>query len=247
MKTKAEIFAALHVSGAPLILFNIWDAGSAIAVAKAGAAALATGSWGVAGAHGAGDGEALPLDLVIANAQRIVGVTDLPVSVDLETGYGPSADDVRASAQAISGTGAVGINLEDRIIGGEGLYPIAEQAARIAAAASTGLFVNARTDLFIKAPAESHDKLVVAQAVERAKAYADAGARCFFAPFLIDPDLIAALCDASPLPVNILVRPGCPSHSAMAELGVARISHGHGPWAAAMTALEEQARAVLVP
>ena len=246
MMTKTEIFAALHVSGAPLILFNIWDAGSAIAVAKAGAVALATGSWGVAGAHGAGDGEALPLDLVIANAQRIVSVTDLPVSVDLETGYGPSVDDVRASAQAIADAGAVGINLEDRIIGGEGLYPIAEQSARITAAASTGLFVNARTDLFIKAPADSHDKQLVAQAVERAKAYADSGARCFFAPFLIDPNLIAVLCDASPLPVNILVRPGCPSHNAMAKLGVARISHGHGPWAAAMTALEEQARAVLI-
>lgn len=244
--TKTETFAALHVRGTPLILFNIWDAGSAIAVAKAGAAALATGSLGVAGAHGADDGESLPLDLVIANARRIVSVTDLPASIDLETGYGPSVDDVRASAQAIADAGAVGINLEDRIIGGEGLYPISEQAARIAAAASTGLFVNARTDLFIKAPVDSHDKQLVAQAVERAKAYADAGARCFFAPFLSDPDLIADLCDASPLPVNILVRPGCPSHGEMAKLGVARISHGHGPWAAAMTALEEQARVVLV-
>ncbi len=86
--TKTDAFAALHVCGTPLILFNIWDAGSAVAVAKAGAAALATGSWGVAGAHGAGDGEALPFDLVIANARRIVSVTELPVSVDLETGYG---------------------------------------------------------------------------------------------------------------------------------------------------------------
>ncbi len=243
--TKTDAFAALHVCGTPLILFNIWDAGSAVAVAKAGAAALATGSWGVAGAHGAGDGEALPFDLVIANARRIVSVTELPVSVDLETGYGPSVDHVRASAQAIVDAGAVGINLEDRIIGGEGLYPVAEQSARIAAAASTGVFVNARTDLFIKAPLDSHNVELIGQAVERAKAYADAGARCFFAPFLVNPDLIAALCDASPLPVNILVRPGCPDHAEMAKLGVARISHGHGPWAAAMDWLEQQARTVL--
>ena len=244
--TKIETFAALHIAGTPLILFNIWDAGSAVAVAKAGAAALATGSWGVAGAHGAGDGEALSFDLVIANARRIVSVTELPVSVDLETGYGPDVDDVRASSQAIVDAGAVGINLEDRIIGGEGLYPIAEQSARIAAAASTGVFVNARTDLFIKAPVDRHDKQLVAEAVERAKAYADAGARSFFAPFLIDPGLIAELCEASPLPVNILVRPGCPSHSEMAKLGVSRISHGHGPWAAAMAWLEDQARQVLM-
>ena len=243
--TKIETFAALHIAGTPLILFNIWDAGSAVAVAKAGASALATGSWGVAGAHGAGDGEALPFDLVIGNARRIVSVTELPVSVDLETGYGPSLGDVRASAQAVVDAGAVGINLEDRIIGGEGLYPVAEQSARIAAAASTGVFVNARTDLFIKAPLDSHNMELIGQAVERAKAYADAGARCFFAPFLIDPDLIAALCDASPLPVNILVRPGCTSHAEMAKLGVARISHGHGPWAAAMDWLEQQAREVL--
>ncbi len=157
-----------------------------------------------------------------------------------------SVDLVRASAQAIVDAGAVGINLEDRIIGGEGLYPVAEQSARIAAAASTGVFVNARTDLFIKAPLDSHNVELIGQAVERAKAYADAGARCFFAPFLINPDLIAALCDVSPLPVNILVRPGCPDHAEMAKLGVARISHGHGPWAAAMDWLEQQARAVLV-
>jgi 2-methylisocitrate lyase-like PEP mutase family enzyme len=243
--TKSETFASLHVPGSPLVLFNIWDAGSAVAVARAGAKALATGSWGVAGAHGAGDGEALPLDLVVANAHRIVSVTDLPVSVDLETGYGPNLGDVRASAQAIFDAGAVGINLEDRIIGDEGLYTIADQSARIAAAASTGLFVNARTDLFIKAPVDAHNKDLVGQALERAKAYADAGARSFFAPFLVNADLIAELCDASPLPINILVRPGCPSHTQMAKLGVARISHGHGPWAAAMAWLEDQARAIL--
>ncbi len=240
MAQLTETFASLHRPGQPLILFNVWDAGSAVAVAKAGATALATGSWGVAGAHGLADQEKLTLALAVANAARIVAVTSLPVSVDLEAGY----QDPRASAQAMVDVGVVGINLEDRIIGQTGLYPIAEQCKRIAAAASTGVFVNARTDLFIKAPVPSHDASLVDQAVERAKAYADAGARCFFAPFLVDAGLIEKLCAASPLPVNILVRAGCPTHAEMARLGVARISHGHGPWAAAMTWLETQARAV---
>jgi 2-methylisocitrate lyase-like PEP mutase family enzyme len=240
MTDKTETFAALHVPGDPLILFNIWDAGSAAAVAKAGAKAIATGSWGVAGAHGMADGEAFPFDLAVATATQILAVTDLPVSVDLETGYG----DARASAQAMVDVGVVGINLEDRIIGGEGLYPIADQARRIAAAASTRVFINARTDLFIKAPVDSHDTALVEQALERAHAYKDAGARSLFAPFLVDAGLIADLCARSPLPVNILVRPGCPTHTEMAKLGVARISHGHGPWAAAMAWLEDQARGV---
>jgi 2-methylisocitrate lyase-like PEP mutase family enzyme len=240
MTDKTEAFAALHMPGDPLILFNIWDAGSAVAVAKAGAKAIATGSWGVAGAHGMADGEAFPLDMAIAAAAKVVAVTDLPVSVDIETGYG----DARASAQAMVDIGVVGINLEDRIIGGDGLYTITDQAKRIAAAASTGVFVNARTDLFIKVPTNSHDAAMVELAVERAHAYKDAGARSFFAPFLVSAGLIGDLCVRSPLPVNILVRPGCPTHAEMAKLGVARISHGHSPWAAAMAWVEDQAREV---
>ncbi len=241
MSDKTQTFASLHQPGHPLILFNVWDAGSAVAVAKAGAKALATGSWGVAGAHGLADQEKLSLALAVANAARIVAVTTLPVSVDLEAGY----DDPRASAQAMVDVGVVGINLEDRIIGQSGLYSIAEQSKRIAAAAATGVFVNARTDLFIKAPVASHDPALVQQALERAKAYAEAGAQSFFAPFLVDSELIAQLCAGSPLPVNILVRPGGPTHAQMAALGVGRISYGHGPWAAAMDWLETQARAVL--
>lgn len=241
MLDKTETFASLHQPGDPLILFNVWDAGSAVAVVKAGAKALATGSWGVAGAHGLADQEKLSLELAVANAARIVAVTHLPVSVDLEAGY----HDPRASAQAMVDVGVVGINLEDRIIGQSGLYSMAEQCKRIAAAAATGVFVNARTDLFIKAPVASHGPALVQQALERATAYAQAGARCFFAPFLVDAALIAELCAAAPLPVNILVRAGCPSHAEMARLGVGRISHGHGPWAAAMDWLEAQARTVL--
>ncbi len=244
MTDKTEAFAALHQPGKPLILYNIWDAGSAVAVAKAGAKAIATGSWGVAGAHGIGDGEKLPLDTALATLAEILAVTDLPVSIDMEAGYGATAAEVGASVQRAVDAGAVGINLEDKDPVTRGLFSVEDASARIAAAAATGIFVNARADLFILTPPAEHDAAKVAALIERAKAYADAGARSLFAPFLQDDALIAQLCAASPLPVNILMRDGVSDHARLAELGVARISHGHGPWADAMTALERDARAL---
>jgi 2-methylisocitrate lyase-like PEP mutase family enzyme len=242
MSEKTEAFAALHAPGNPLILYNIWDAGSAAAVAKAGAKAIATGSWGVAGAHGIGDGEKLPLDIALSTLIEIVAVTDLPVSIDMEAGYGADAAGVGASVKRAADAGAIGINLEDKDPVTRALFSTAEASARIAAAAATGIFVNARADLFILTPPAEHDPAKVDELVERAKAYADAGARGLFAPFLQDAALIERLCKASPLPVNILMGSRCPDHKTLASLGVARISHGHGPWAVAMAALEEQAR-----
>jgi 2-methylisocitrate lyase-like PEP mutase family enzyme len=242
MNHKIEAFAALHVAGDPLILFNIWDAGSAVAVAKAGAKAIATGSWGVAGAHGIGDGEKLPLDIALSTLAEIVAVTDLPVSIDMEAGYGADAAGVGVSVKRAVEAGAIGINLEDKDPVTRALFSVEDASARIAEAAATGVFVNARADLFILTPPAEHDAAKVDALIERAKAYADAGARSLFAPFLQDAALIERLCKASPLPVNILMRPGCPDHRTLASLGVARISHGHGPWAAAMDWLEGQAR-----
>jgi 2-methylisocitrate lyase-like PEP mutase family enzyme len=244
MTNKVEAFAALHVAGNPLILYNIWDAGSTIVVANAGAKAIATGSWGVAGAHGIGDGEKLPLSVALATLSEVVAVTDLPVSIDMEAGYGPDPVAVGNSVQHAVDSGAVGINLEDKDPVTRTLFSVTDASARIKAAAATGVFVNARADLFILTPPADHDAAKVDELVERAKAYADAGARSLFAPFLQDAALIERLCKASPLPVNILMRPGCPDAKTLASLGVARISHGHGPWAAAMAALEEQARLV---
>jgi 2-methylisocitrate lyase-like PEP mutase family enzyme len=242
MTNKTEAFAALHVAGDPLILFNIWDAGSAAAVAKAGAKAIATGSWGVAGAHGIGDGEKLPLDIALATLSEIVAVTDLPVSIDMEAGYGADAAGVGASVQRAVDAGAIGINLEDKDPVTRALFSVEDASARIAAAAATGVFVNARADLFILTPPAEHDATKVDELIERAKAYADAGARSLFAPFLQDASLIERLCKGSPLPVNILMGSHCPDSKTLASLGVARISHGHGPWAAAMGWLEAQAR-----
>jgi 2-methylisocitrate lyase-like PEP mutase family enzyme len=239
-----DAFAALHVAGDPLILFNIWDPGSAKAVAGAGAKAIATGSWGVACAAGFADGEKLPLDFAIDNLSRIKLVTDLPVTIDMEAGYGATESEVGRSIALAANAGAVGINLEDKDPATRLLFSTEVAAKRIGAAAASGLFVNARADVFILTPHADHDVALVDSVVERAKAYADAGAKGLFAPFLRDAKLIERLCEKSPLPVNILIGEAVPDHQRLAALGVARISHGHGPWAVAMERLAADARAI---
>lgn len=238
---KAQAFAALHAAGSPLILFNSWDAGSAATVAAAGARAIATGSWSVAAAQGYQDGEKLPLDLAIANLERIVSAVPLPVTIDLEGGY----DDAAASAAQARRAGAVGCNLEDRVVGGDGLYPADRQAARLAAvreAAGPFFFINARIDLFLQAKADAHDEALLEEALERGRFYAAAGANGLFLPGLVGERLIGIACERSPLPVNIMVWKGTPPLRRLAELGAARISHAGAPWRLAMNALAEAAR-----
>lgn len=244
MTDIVDRFAALHVPGNPLLLVNIWDAGSARAVAAAGARAIATGSYGVAEAQGRKDGEDFPLADVLENLDRVLAVTDLPVTIDMESGYGVDPAAVGASVARARAAGAAGINMEDRTPGQSELLPAAEAAQRYRAAADTGIFVNARCDMFRGQDAAKDGDALVAATLERARVYADAGARSLFVPFLADARCIGAICAASPLPVNILRRQGGPTHRQLAELGVARISQGHIPWAAAMAWLTEQAERV---
>jgi 2-methylisocitrate lyase-like PEP mutase family enzyme len=246
---KAELFNALHVAGKPLILFNVWDAGSAKAVAQAGASAIATGSWSVAASHGYPDGEALPLNLALANLARIVAAVDLPVSVDLERGYGDDPAAVgRTVAQAIA-AGAIGCNLEDSKDGFR-FYDVGEQSERLQAArgaaegAGLRFFINARVDLFLRSPATAHDRDLLEQAVERAAAYAEAGASGIFVPGLADSALIELFCEACPKPVNIMAAPGVPSAEQLSVLRIARISHAGGPYRRAMSFLEGEAQAI---
>jgi 2-methylisocitrate lyase-like PEP mutase family enzyme len=229
---KAEAFLALHVPGAPLILYNVWDAGSAAAVAKAGAPAIATGSASVAGANGYRDGQRVPLDLVLANAVHIVAAVDLPVTIDFEGAYAEAPAEAAANVARLHETGVIGCNFEDQMVGGESLHPIAFQAERIAAiraAVGADFFINARTDLFLKSKQADHDAALVDAALERARAYAEAGASGFFAPGLADVALLDRLCASSPLPVNFMVYPGAPSAARVAAAGVARVSHGPIP------------------
>jgi 2-methylisocitrate lyase-like PEP mutase family enzyme len=245
----AATFHALHVKGAPVILFNIWDAASARAVAKAGAKALATGSRSVAGAYGFDDGEHIPMALLLDNARRIVAANTLPVTLDFEGAYASDPATIAANTRAAIATGVIGFNFEDQIVGTAELYTIPDQATRIAAmrgacdAAGVNAFINARTDIFLKAPRDTHSADMVEHAIARSLVYADAGASGFFIPGLVNLDLIKAVVDASPLPVNVMALPGAPDNEVLASVGVARISYGPIPWAKAMAFVEDSARA----
>ena len=240
-----EEFAALHTSADPLVLFNIWDAGSATVVARAGAKAIATGSLSLAGSQGFEDGEALPFDALLATVRQITRSCGLPLSVDVETGYSESACGVRDNINALREAGAIGCNLEDRLIAGKGLRDKRDQFERIEAAASAGMFVNARTDLFLEplmAGENPNRPELVDAATERAAAYADAGAGCFFVPGLSSPELIERICREVSLPINVMRLDGMPSNRDLADLGVARISYGPAPWRDAMAQVQDAAR-----
>lgn len=249
--SMAETFRRLHVPGEPLVIFNAWDAGSAKAVAAAGARAIGTGSWSVAAAHGYPDGEQMPLALAIANIERIVRAVQLPVTIDLESGYGPRPQDVAHSVALAIGAGAVGINLEDGFPDEQGMHDVDDQVARIRAARAAAdalsmpLFINARTDYFLQTPPGNHDANLVRAAQDRAAAYLQAGASGLFVPGIVQADHIRAVCASTPLPVNVMMMPTLPPLAELALLGVARVSHGPGPYVAAMEFVEQAAREAL--
>jgi 2-methylisocitrate lyase-like PEP mutase family enzyme len=246
MASKFQTFAALHVPGDPVVLYNIWDVGSAQAVVRAGAKALATGSHPVADANGWPDGEQVPLDFALANGKRIVDSVEVPVTVDFESAYSVDPSKVAANVVRLAATGAVGCNFEDQVIGGEGLHPLKEQVKRIEAirlAVGEAFFINARTDLYLKT--QNYDSALVDQAIERGRAFADAGASGFFVPRLSDPRQIERIVREVPLPLNVIAFPGAPEKAVWASAGVARISHGPFPHRALMAALEEMARKAL--
>jgi 2-methylisocitrate lyase-like PEP mutase family enzyme len=246
--SKFEDFARLHVAGDPLVLFNAWDAGSAVAVGKSGAKAIATGSGSVAMANGFGDGQEVPIDLAIANAERIVKAIDLPVTVDFEGGYASEAGPLASNGKRLADIGAIGCNFEDQVVGTDRIYDIAEQTARVSAlreGVGSRFFINCRTDLFLKAKRDAHDESLADQAIERGIAYADAGANGYFIPGLADLTLVERICRAVGLPVNAMHLPGGPSRSGWAGAGIARVSHGPFPYMAMQEWLTGHARAAL--
>ena len=191
---------------------------------------------------------ALPLALAIENLRRIVDATELPVTIDLESGYGDTVEAVGETVGLAIDAGAVGCNLEDSFPVNGKLRESVDQRDRIrrvrktADATGVRFFINARTDVFFQRPPEQHDDAMVVEAIERARAYAAAGADGFFAPGLADITLIARLAEGSPLPLNIMVGNSTPPLRALAEQGVARVSHGPRPYLVAMQALERAAR-----
>jgi len=245
----SESFRKLHVPGNPLILYNIWDAGSAQAVAKSRARAIATSSWAVAKAHGYKDGEQYPYQQAIHNLREIVDSVELPVSFDLESGYGEEPEQVGKSVSLAIDAGAVGCNFEDSVPRDGTIRDIATQVARIRGARKASesgnidFFINARCDLFFQDPSVKHDEKLLATVIDRALAYAEAGADGFFVPGLATISLISQLVKKSLIPINILADSST-SLQILAENGVARVSYGAAPYVEAMHALEQAAHAI---
>lgn len=232
---QAELFASLHQAGDPLLLANAWDVASAVAIAAAGAKAIATTSAGVAWSVGVPDGADLGAERAAAAISRIAAAVPLPVSADIEAGYGDSPDAVAATVRAVVEAGAVGVNLEDRRAGSSSLFEPSEQADRLAAAraaasvlapvsGAASVWINARTDVFLSG-ASTSTSAAVAAALRRAAAYKAAGADSLFVPGLVDLAAIAELA-AGPLPVAVMVWPGAPTVAELAAAGAVRISLG---------------------
>lgn len=237
----------LHHADAPLVLANAWDPITAAIVAAQGASAIATTSGGVSWAHGRADGQQLDGQQAVEAVRAIVAAVAIPVSADIEAGYGRAPDEVAATVGAVIDAGAAGINLEDAPGDDGPLLDPFEQAQRIRAARDSGvergveIVINARTDVFLAGGCPD----ALGEALARAEQYAEAGADCLFAPALTDFATIAALVADCPLPVNIMVGPGAPTVAQLAEVGVRRISVGTAIAQAAYDAVRRAADELL--
>lgn len=244
---KAKALIALHSGGDPLLLPNVWDVASARVVEDAGFPAVATSSAGVAFSLGYADGENIPREKMLAAVARIALAVKVPVTADVEAGYGPTPADAARTARSVIEAGAVGMNLEDST--GNSKQPLVElplQLEKIRAVRETAesshvpLVLNARTDVYllqVGAPATRYD-----EAIRRLRAFRDAGADCVFVPGLADAPTIARIVSDLQHPVNILAGPGSLSVFELHKLGVARISLGSGPMRAALGLLRRLAQ-----
>jgi 2-methylisocitrate lyase-like PEP mutase family enzyme len=239
----AATFQKLHAGPDVLILPNAWDAASARVVENAGAKAIATSSAAVAWSHGFADGHDLPIARLVATIEEIARVVRVPLSADAEGGYSDDPAVVGENIAALIEAGAVGINLEDGRDTPE-LHCAKIAAARAAAArAGVALFINARTDVYLKklVPAEA----AVAETITRGRAAKDAGASGLFVPGLVAPSDIAAIVAAVDLPLNLLAWPGAPSLADLKRLKVRRLSAGTAIVNVALAAVRTASEALL--
>ena len=230
-KQKANAFRAMHHGPHPLLLPNIWDVASARMVEEAGFPALATTSAGVAFSLGYPDGEQISRDEMLARVARIAKAVKVPVTADVEAGYGNRPEDAAQTARGVIEAGAIGMNFEDGTE--DPAHPLVDLSLQLEkihaireAALKTGvlLVLNARTDVYLLPagdPARGYD-----EAVRRLVAFRDAGAECVFAPGLRDAETIGRLVQDVKCPLNILAGPGSPSVPELEKLGVARVSLG---------------------
>lgn len=245
-REKADRFRSLHEPGRPFVLLNAWDAISARIVESLGYEAVATTSAGVAFAEGFPDGGAIGRERMLAAVARIAHAVDVPVSADLEGGYGPGIEDAVATARGTVEAGAIGLNFEDGV--GDGLIDAELQAQRIRAIRRTGdelgvpLVINARTDVIFKDIGQESERM--AETIRRARLYREAGADCIFVPGASEKGEIAELVAGVGAPLNVLAGPGTPALHELAELGVARVSLGSRPISYALAAFRDAAREV---
>ena len=239
--TKAETLRRLHVDGPMLVLPNAWDAGSARIFVEAGFTALATTSAGIAFSLGYPDGERISRDEMLAAVARITRRSNVPITADMEAGYGRTPDAVADTVRRVIDAGAVGMNLEDRIEEEPLLdFTLAVERVRAARAAAdkAGLpfCLNARTDAF------SPNMGGLAEAVRRGKAFHEAGATSVFVPFVGDHGTIEQIVQQIPGPVNILGAPNAPTLKELAALGVRRVTFGSAPMRATLGLVRRMAR-----
>jgi 2-methylisocitrate lyase-like PEP mutase family enzyme len=251
MTEQSDKTAALRalITDGTLVLPNAWDAGSARVIERAGAQAIATTSGGVSWSLGRRDGHGITRSDQASAVARIVQAVSVPVTADIEGGYGPGTDDVAATVAGIIAAGAVGINLEDSRADGT-LFSVEEQATRIAAARAAAvsaglpsLVINARTDPFLFGIGEPEGRL--GDVLQRGSAYAEAGADGLFVPGLADLQVIGDLVARASLPINILAGAGAPSITELAAAGVRRVSVGTAIAEAAYRMAEDAATEIL--
>ncbi|MDT0440049.1 MULTISPECIES: isocitrate lyase/phosphoenolpyruvate mutase family protein [Streptomyces] len=235
----SRLFRSLHTPRPPLALANAWDVASARVIEAAGAPAIATTSAGVAWSLGAPDGDALAREAALDLIGRIAAAVAVPVTADIEGGYGKDADDVAETVEGVLAAGAVGVNIED------GTRPPAELAARLAVARRTAdragadLFLNARVDTYLFGLGDPDTRL--RETLDRAHRYVEAGADGVFVPGVTDPAVLTELAGAIPVPLNVMAGPGAPAVAELGALGVARVSLGSGVAQAAYAAARRAA------
>ena len=241
LAARAERLRALHVPGEPLVLVNVWDVASARTVAELpGCHAVATASWSIAAAHGFADGEEIPLELMLAAVERIAAaIGELPLTADLESGFGSGPADVAETVARAIDAGAVGANLEDGQRSPDGHAAVVAAVRERADRERVPFVINARSDEYLLGERR------LERAIESGRLYADAGADCIFVPGIAELGEIERLVDALELPVNVFGSPATPSLAELAAAGVGRVSFGPGPLGVASAALAGAARELL--
>jgi 2-methylisocitrate lyase-like PEP mutase family enzyme len=221
--SAVRAFRRLHEDGL-LVLANVWDAGSARLIESLGAKALATTSCGVAWSHGYADGDLLPVPLLVATVGGIARLVKVPLTVDVEGGYSNDPGAVGETVAKVIDAGAVGINIEDGAGTPDLLCAKIEAVRRAGARAGVELFVNARTDVYLRNLATAERR--VAETLARAERYRAAGADGIFAPGVVDAAEIRSITSGTRMPLNVMARPGLPPAPALQALGVRRLSAG---------------------